>query len=135
MNDINPSPLSGLRILVVEDEFMIADLLAFMLEDLGCHVIGPFADVPSSLKAIEDYSVDAALLDANLGDSSTSAPVAKALQALDLPFVVATGYGSLVLDDETLDRAPRVTKPFVEHELEAALRAAFSRSPVVKTSL
>jgi CheY-like chemotaxis protein len=135
VNDRKSSPLSGLRILVVEDEFMIADLLAFMLEELGCIVIGPFADVPSSLKAIEDNALDAALLDANLGGDNTSAPVAEALQAIALPFVVATGYGSRVLADDVLNRAPRVTKPFIEHELEAALRAAFVKSPVVKTSL
>jgi DNA-binding response OmpR family regulator len=121
--------LSGLRILVVEDEFMIADLLTVMLEDLGCVVIGPFADTRSGLEAIEDNVLDGAVLDANLGPGATSAQVAVALQAAALPFVVTTGYASLLLPDEVLDLAPRVTKPFNESQLEAALVAAFGARP------
>lgn len=120
-------PLSGLRILVVEDNYMVAQLLSDMLEDLGCVVIGPFADAQSGMKAVESNILDGAVLDANLGSGMTSAPVAAALKAASLPFVVATGYGSLALSDETLDRAPRITKPFNDAELEATAIAAFTR--------
>ncbi len=106
---------------------MVAQLLTLMLEDLGCVVIGPFPDAASGVAAIEDNIIDGALLDANLGGGKTSAAVAAALQAASLPFVVATGYGALALSDEALDRAPRVTKPFNEAELEATAVAAFRR--------
>lgn len=119
--------LAGLRVLVVEDEYMVAQLLTLMLEDLGCVVIGPFSDADSGVAGVRNNIIDGAVLDANLGDGTTSAPVAAALQAASLPFVVATGYGSLTLSDEALDRAPRVTKPFNEAELEATLMAAFAR--------
>lgn len=119
--------LAGLRVLVVEDEYMVAQLLTLMLEDLGCVVIGPFPDADSGVAGVRDNIIDGAVLDANLGDGMTSAPVAAALQAASLPFVVATGYGSLTLSDEALDRAPRVTKPFIESELEATVMGAFSR--------
>ena len=120
-------PLSGLRILVVEDEYMVAQLLTLMLEDLGCVVIGPFPDADSGVAGVRNNIIDGAVLDANLGGGMTSAPVAAALQAASLPFVVATGYGSLTLSDEALDRAPRVTKPFIEAKLEATAMAAFRR--------
>lgn len=127
MTDSKSLPLSGLRILVVEDEYMVAELLTFMLEDLGCVVIGPFPDAASGVAGVRDNIIDGAVIDANLGDGMTSGPVAAALQAASLPFVVATGYGSLILSDEALDRAPRVTKPFITAELEATATATFRR--------
>jgi len=111
----------------VEDEYMVAQLLTLMLEDLGCVVIGPFPDADSGVAGVRNNIIDGAVLDANLGGGMTSAPVAAALQAASLPFVVATGYGSLTLSDEALDRAPRVTKPFIEAKLEATAMAAFRR--------
>lgn len=123
---ISPA-LAGLRILVVEDEYMVAQLVTLMLEDLGCIVIGPFPDAASGVAAIKNNIIDGAVLDANLGGGRTSAPVAEALQAASLPFVVATGYGALALSDKVLDRAPRVTKPFNVGEFEATAMAAFRR--------
>ncbi len=120
--------LAGLRILVVEDDYMVAQLLTLMLEDLGCVVIGPFPDAVSGVAAVRNNNIDGAVIDANLGGGMTSAPVAAALKAASLPFVVATGYGALALSDEALDRAPRVTKPYNEAELEATAMAAFRRS-------
>lgn len=108
---------------------MIADLLAEMLEDMGCVVVGPFADTRSGLKAIEDSALDGAVLDANLGNNTTSAPIAEALRAAALPFVVTTGYGPLELPHEMQGCAPIVTKPFMEAELEDALIAAFKVLP------
>lgn len=121
------SALAGLHILVVEDEYMVAELLTLMLENLGCVVIGPFPDAASGVAGIRNNIIDGAVLDANLGGGMTSAPVAAALQAASLPFMVATGYGSLALADEVLDRAPRITKPFNDEELKATAMAAFLR--------
>lgn len=113
--------LSGLRILVVEDNYMVAQLISDILEDWGCVVIGPFPNAQSGAKAVENTKLDGAVLDANLGDGMTSAPVAAALHAASVPFLVVTGYGALALADEVLERAPRITKPINDMELEAAV--------------
>lgn len=121
------SALSGLRILVVEDNYMIAQLFSEILENCGCVVIGPCANAQSGAKAIEDNSLDGAVLDANLGDGFTSAAVAVALHAASVPFLVATGYGTLALAEEVLERAPRITKPINDAEFEATAIATFTR--------
>lgn len=120
------SALSGLKLLVVEDQFMIAELIEALLEDFGCEVVGPVATVEEALAVIKDGGLQGALLDANLNGES-SAPIAHALLSIGVPFVVATGYGGRELPDEALDRAPRLIKPFTETELEAVLSAEFIR--------
>lgn len=120
-------PLSGLRILVVEDNYLIAELLCDILESLGCIVVGPVANGQKGSKLVETSSLDGAVLDANLGEGMTSASVASVLKAAGVPFLVATGYGALPLADEVLDRAPRVTKPIDDAELAATAIAAFTR--------
>jgi CheY-like chemotaxis protein len=86
------SPLSGRRILVIEDEMMVAMLLKDFLADLGCTVLGPAARVEQALAMIEAAgALDAAVLDINL-NGQKSYPVADALAARGVPFVFATGY-------------------------------------------
>jgi DNA-binding LytR/AlgR family response regulator len=120
------SVLAGLRLLVVEDEFLIAEHIEDQLDSLGCEVAGPVATIEDALAAIKCEVLQGALLDANLHDDS-SAPIAAALGAAGIPFVVATGYGGRTLPDEILDRAPRLIKPFSETELETVLIAAIIR--------
>lgn len=120
------SVLGGLRVLIVEDEYMVAEHIGMMLEELGCTVAGPVATIEEALAAVNDGVLDGALLDANLNGES-SAPIAAALDAASVPFIVATGYGSLELADEALDRAVRLIKPFSKTELEATLIAALKR--------
>lgn len=119
------STLTGLRLLVVEDEFAIAEYIAILLEDLGCDVVGPVATVPEALVAVSEGTVDGVLLDANL-DGRSSAPIALALHEAKIPFVVVTGYGARGLD-EALDSAARLTKPFSTADLEAILVAVFGQ--------
>lgn len=126
MVDEQASALAGLRILVVEDEYMVAELLCMILENFGCDVVGPCATVTDAMAAIAGHELDGALLDANL-DGQSSAPVAAALTAVGAPVVVATGYGALTILDDVLNKAPRINKPFNSAELGATLRAAFSR--------
>jgi len=120
------SALAGLRLLVVEDEYMVADHIVILLEEFGCDVAGPVATIEGALAAVDDGGLDGALLDANLKGIS-SAPIAAALHAASVPFVVVTGYGARGLAEDTLDRAPRLTKPFKAAELEAILIAEFTR--------
>lgn len=122
---MKPSPdLSGRKILVVEDEWMIAQHLAMLLEDLEFEVVGPVSNVADALGKIETEQIDCALLDANLNGNS-SAPIADAMIARGAPFIMVTGYGGLDLPTDAMNVAPRINKPFVEHELKAALAGIF----------
>lgn len=113
------SPLAGRRILVVEDEMLVALLLHDMLIDLGCLVVGPAASVAEALGMIETRPLDAAILDVNLG-GQMSYPVADALIARNLPFVLSTGYASNRLQ-EGYRALPALQKPYHATELREAL--------------
>lgn len=118
------SPFTGLRILVVEDEYLVAEYVETLLEDLGCQVLGPVPTVEEGLTIVRTELLDGALLDANLnGDSS--APLAAELRAKSIPFIVVTGYGRLKLETDTLGKAPRLTKPFNTVEFEEMLALIF----------
>ena len=103
------SSLSGRRILVIEDEMMVAMLLKDILVDLGCTVLGPAARVEQALAMIEAAgALDAAVLDINL-NGQKSYPVADALAARGVPFIFATGY-SRHCRDERLPRFSAVAE-------------------------
>src|SRR5580704_2712481 len=117
------SALAGRRILVVEDEMMIAMLVEDMLAELGCSVVGPAhaLDVALNLARTES-GLDAALLDVNLGGQPVFA-VADALRAKGVPAIFSTGYGDAGLRD--VDRgSPVLQKPFRAGDLARALHAA-----------
>lgn len=120
------SALAGLRLLVVEDEYMVAEHLGMLLEDFGCDLAGPVGTIEDAHAALHEGGLDGVLLDANL-DGESSAVIAIELHALGVPFVVVTGYGACDLRDETLNRAPRLTKPFSTAELQRVLVAALVR--------
>ena len=117
---MNTAKLAGLRVMVVEDEALVAMLTCDTLEDLGCQVLGPFATAEKALGSLQSNPVDMAVLDVNLGDGQTSGPVASALAAASTPFLFTTGYGSSSMLGE-FPQAPIVTKPFTETQLEKAL--------------
>jgi CheY-like chemotaxis protein len=114
------SPLSGRRILVIEDEMMVAMLLKDFLADLGCTVLGPAARVEQALAMIEAAgALDAAVLDINL-NGKKSYPVADALAARGVPFVFATGYSR----DSVMNghrEFPLLQKPFSLSKMADAL--------------
>jgi CheY-like chemotaxis protein len=119
------------KVMVVEDEAMIAMIIEDYLADLGCEVVGPFAAVTPALTYLSTAAadVDAALLDVNLGGERVF-PVAEALRARGTPFVFATGYG--VVEDERYGDIPVLPKPLEpEHLAEAVAR--FRRSHELKT--
>lgn len=112
--------LSGRRVLVVEDEMLVALLLENMLAELGCEVIGPAANVEQALKMIETAGVlDAAVLDVNL-NGVKSYPVADQLAARDVPFVFSTGYGRKSLHNG-YSSSPLLQKPFSLQEISDAI--------------
>jgi CheY-like chemotaxis protein len=86
-------PLSGRRVLVVEDELLIAHDLAQSIAGRGAEIIGPVGTVADALELIASSGrLDGAVLDLNLG-GEMAFPVAEALDARQVPFVFATGYG------------------------------------------
>jgi len=104
-------PLKGLRLLVVEDEAMVAMMLEDMLGDLGCEVVGPAGSVARAQElAQNEATIAAAILAVNLGGLPIY-PVAETLRARGVPFVFITGYGSADIDGRFAD-APTVQKPF-----------------------
>jgi CheY-like chemotaxis protein len=102
--------LEGLRILVVEDEFLIAMLLQDTLESAGCIVSGPIPRLAEALDAAEGGTYDAAVLDVNLAGERID-PVAHALARREIPFVFVSGYGASALPAEYAHR-PSLRKPF-----------------------
>ena len=82
--------LSGRRVLVVEDEALISLMLADALESAGAVVVGPASTVKGALDLLGEEAIDCAVLDVKLNDGS-SVPVAEALAALGIRFVIATG--------------------------------------------
>jgi CheY-like chemotaxis protein len=110
---------SGLRVLVVEDEALVAMLVEDMLTDLGCTVVGPMAELDEALAAVASEQIDCAVLDVNLAGKPIF-PVADALKAKGVPFAFASGYGEAGVRDD-LRSAPVLQKPFREADLARAL--------------
>jgi len=102
--------LAGARVLVVEDDFLIASDLSGEIEAAGGRVVGPYSTSRGALRALQANRVDGAILDANLGDGDV-APLAGALLERDLPVVIHT-VGSLPAGLEAVRaRLPIVIKP------------------------
>ena len=123
------APLTGRRVLVVEDESLVAMLLETILEDMGCTPVGPAANIDDGLKmATDGEPLDAALLDVNVAGRQVF-PVAEALKARGVPFVFSTGYGEGGLPDEWRGQAT-IQKPFTEAAVRDALMAAMGVAEV-----
>lgn len=112
-------PMSGLRILVVEDEFLIAMVLSDMIEDAGGEVVGPVARVSAARELIAREDVDGAFLDVLLGDED-SLPIAEELVARDTPVVMVTGCARDALPD-ALAKLPLLPKPVTQTALIGAV--------------
>ena len=114
--------------LVVEDEYFLADDIARVLARLGAEVVGPIATRDDALARLgEGEPLDAAVLDINL-HGQTCYPVADALRARGVPFVFATGYDRAVLP-EAYGGVPRWEKPFDPGRLVRALPGLAAESP------
>ncbi len=114
------------RILLVEDEVLIAMYIAEALELQGFEVIGPYPTVARALSALQNpQCCDAAILDAHLRDESAT-PVATALAANGTPYVVATGYNRSQLP-EILASVPILAKPVDVDELVTQLRGLLGK--------
>lgn len=111
------------RILVVEDEFLIALHVEELLTAMGHQVIGPVSRLNEALDLARTVEIDFAVLDVNLAGTA-SFPVADILRERGIPFVFATGYGTEGLVDEYRAETA-LRKPFEPQELEQAIERAF----------
>ena len=119
--------LNGRRVLVVEDESLVAMLLETILEDMGCTPVGPASNIDDGEAMARDTAdLDAALLDVNVAGRHVF-PVAEALKARGVPFIFSTGYGEGGLPDEWRGN-PTIQKPFTEAAVRDALMKAMGVS-------
>jgi CheY-like chemotaxis protein len=116
---MNPRSSGKPRILVVEDESLVAMLLEDFLGELGYAIVGPFARIEDALARLEEGGIDGALLDVNLA-GERSYPIAEALATRGLPFTFVTGYGEAGIEPRFRKR-PVVQKPFTQETLRRAL--------------
>ena len=101
--------MSGDRVMVVEDEALVAMVLGDSLMELGYCVVGPFSRVGDAMTAVDNEEMDAAILDINLGGELIY-PVAHLLAERGVPFMFVTGYGAESIDSR-FARVPVLQKP------------------------
>jgi CheY-like chemotaxis protein len=109
------------RVLVVEDETLVAMMLEEMLQELNCSVLGPAGDLAEAMGFAEKGEFDLALLDVSLR-RTPSFPVAEILQKRGIPFAFMTGYGAQDFP-AAYQQLPRLSKPFDLPDLQRALKA------------
>jgi CheY-like chemotaxis protein len=113
------------RILVVEDEMLIAILVEDWLAELACDTVGPVGSATEALALIEAGELDGAILDVSL-DGHDSFAVADALRARDVPFAFATGHGAGRIAERFKD-APTLAKPYDFERVRAAVTVLLER--------
>lgn len=117
----NTESLAGCRILVIEDDFLVGQVILDMLEDEGAEVLGPIGAVDEAVAFVAEQATtfDHVILDLNL-HGVKSYPVADELAWRNVPFVFMTGYGKDALDEAHRDY-PHCIKPITRADLLAAL--------------
>jgi CheY-like chemotaxis protein len=116
----NGAGLHGLKVLVAEDEALVALDLACTLRELGCDVLPAAPSVAGALAILGAERPDVALLDVSLADGS-AAPVAAALAAAGVPFAVVTGHAAGGIGEAALRGAPHLGKPYGLRDLRVTL--------------
>jgi CheY-like chemotaxis protein len=118
--------LKGKRILVVEDEALIAVMVEDMLTELGSTVVGPAATIEQALALARTEAIDGAVLDVNVRGERID-PVAEALAGRGVPMLFATGYGEVRL----ASGAPVtvIDKPYTQEKLARGLASAMGAAP------
>jgi DNA-binding response OmpR family regulator len=120
------------RVLVVEDEMLLAMQMEDTLADFGCDVVGPVAHVAEGVKLAGSESLDGAILDINVAGAEVF-PVARKLAERSIPFIFVSGYGSGKLPPEWRSR-PTLQKPFYPQDLARRMAEAFNRQARMRMS-
>ena len=119
------SGLVGTKVLVVEDEFLIAIEYQILLDRFGCEMLGPVSSIAEAFVLLRHSRPDMALLDIRLADGQVT-PVAEALKAAGVPFVLVTGCESKEMADPVLSQAPCLSKPCDARELRSTMECFLS---------
>ncbi len=120
------------RVLVVEDEALIAIVIEDALAELGCEMVGPASSLEAALRLAREEPLDAAFLDVTIRGGDVF-PVAEILLQRGVPFVFSSGYDDWALPDAFRGHR-RLTKPFTDTELATMIRTLCrhpDRSPLV----
>jgi CheY-like chemotaxis protein len=125
-------PNGALRVLVVEDTLMVAEVLVDQLEGTGCDVVGPAAHLRQGLKLAQTEPLDCALLDVNL-NGERCFPIAEVLRKRSIPFAFLTGYGDSGILPE-YRQVPRLTKPYSSRDLMGLMETYFLPARQKKTA-
>ena len=125
--------LDKARVLIVEDEIMLAMNLQDMLTDLGYQVVGIATRMEKALALATDGAIDFAIVDINLA-GTLSFPVADILRQRAIPFLFASGYGTQGLIENYAGEYV-LTKPFGARELERAIELVMPKSGVTASSM
>lgn len=115
--------LCGMRILIAEDEWLLADTLAVLLEEEGARVVGPCPTTKDAIRVLNEDSVDFAIVDMNLKDSFSD-PLVERLVQMDVPFAILTGYMTLPTNAD--DRAVGVVHKPADYKALIRLVSAYS---------
>jgi CheY-like chemotaxis protein len=119
-------PRPGTRVLVVEDEYLLAQAVARQLAQAGCEVVGPVGSVDDTLELLPAHELDCAIVDANL-DGQFSSPVVRALAARGVPAAIVSGYDHAAIPADCRD-LPFLQKPVDTPDL-LRLVAGLCREP------
>jgi DNA-binding NarL/FixJ family response regulator len=125
MHGSSIKPLAGYRILLAEDEGLIALEVEGLLEDFGCEVVGPLASVDEVLENAERGGFDGALLDVNLRGRQIF-EILPALEKLGLRIIITSGYDDATLFPTPFRAMPRIAKPFDEGQLRRICEKVFA---------
>ena len=115
--------MSARKVLIVEDDYLIASQLAVAIQCDGFAVVGPVDTAGSAVRRIDEEALDGALLDIRLREGN-AVDVARALRAHGVPFVIVSGYSRDTLPTELKD-APYIGKPMGQSELIRTARDTF----------
>lgn len=119
---------AGARVLVVEDDYFIGEAAATALAEVGCKVTGPIGRVEEALRLAKDTDLDAAALDINLHGERIW-PVARALQAREIPFIFATGYSEKMDIPSEFAAIATIEKPYRTEQFVSYLAALSPPAP------
>lgn len=99
----SPGPLAGRRVLIIEDEYFLADDIVQALTALGARIVGPYGDLREATDVVHrDIAIDAAIMDINLRDEMVF-PLARLLRSRKVPLVFTTGYDRGSVEPEFQD--------------------------------
>lgn len=118
-------PLAGRQVMVVEDEYFLADDIRRELDSLGARIIGPVGEIEEASTLLQSEPVDAAVLDVNVANEMIF-PFARQLRSRNVPFLFTTGYDRSVVGPE-FDNVQLLVKPVDAEELVRELSNLLQR--------